>query len=262
LPSEINIALSILGIIAIGSIFAIISNSTIDRVPKNQSMIDPSPYCKVCAAKLFWKDMIPIWSYIKSKGRCPYCSSAIPKRKLIVEITEISWVAIFIQHQGWSYEAFLKLTIGMVLIAIIAIGQEDRKLSDIILLLLGMLSAIYILAFEPGTFPVRSISFLIGGGILVLYNSSKIFTSGFIKSDFTEIKFGAILGLFLGFPQIILCVFLAFVFGAVLGSFKIKFRAEKNTAVIPQFIVLMSYSGLTTILFGSEFISFYNLALF
>lgn len=259
LSSGINIVISILGIITIGLIFAIISNSTIDRIPKNQSIINPGPYCKTCAAKLFWKDLIPIWSYFHSKGKCPYCSDPIPQRNLIVDFAQVGWVAIYITLLGWSYQAVLEMVFGMALIAIIVIEKENRRLSDLILLLLGMLSVIYLLSFQPSNFPMSVIAFLVGGIILGLYNGLKILTRTKSHIDIAEIKFGAILGLFLGISQIVLCVFVALLIGAIGGSFRIKFMAKDYYSVVPEFPLLMAVAGLITILFGQEMLILYHI---
>jgi leader peptidase (prepilin peptidase)/N-methyltransferase len=258
LPAGINMVLSIFGIVAIGSIFAIISNCTIDRIPKNQSVIFPGPYCKSCAAKLLWKDIIPIWSYIHSKGKCPECENPIPLRNWIVDIAEIMWVAIFITKFGWSYKALLEVMFGMGLIAVIVIEKENRQLSNLILLLMGMLSTIYLLAFKPTEFPTATASFFIGAIILLAYNLLKILTKARSCIEFSEIKFGAILGLFLGFPQVLLCVFLSLFIGATVGSFRIKFQGKKHQSAIPDFPLIMAFPGLATILFGQEMLTTYE----
>lgn len=255
---EISTMGSILGIIILGSIFAIISNSAIDRIPKNQSVTNPGPYCKSCAAKLLWKDLIPVVSYIRSKGKCPYCSSPIPLRNLIVDVAQFLWITIFIVKFGWSYDALLEMMFGIGLIAVIAIEKENRRLSDMVLLLLGTLTVIYLLAYKSDEFPSAALSFVIGGGILLLYEMLTILARARKHIDLSEVKFGAILGLFLGLPQVALCVFLAIFTGAVLGSFRIKFLKSDYQTSIPAFPILMAASGLVTILFGQDILVLYD----
>ena len=147
----------------------------------------------------------------------------------------------------------------MVLIAIIVIEKENRRLSDLILLILGMLSVIYLLSFQPSDFPMSVIGFLVGGIILGLYNGLKILTRTKSHIDIAEIKFGAILGLFLGISQIVLCVFLALLIGAIGGSFRIKFMAKDYHSAVPEFPLLMAVAGLITILFGQEMLILYHM---
>lgn len=248
---------NLLGIVSIGCIFAILGNSIADRIPKNQSIVSPGPYCKWCAVKLSWKEFIPVWGYIRSRGKCPYCDKPIPVRNLILDLTAILWVAIFVVKFGWGYQSILEMVFGMGLITIIAIELENRQLSNIVLLLLGMLSVMYLLAFNFTEFPMATLSFFIGAGILLFYNLAKTLTGITAHIDFSEIKFGALLGLFLGFPEIILCIFLAIFAAATIGSFRIQFQRKSYQNAIPDFPIFMAVSTLLTIMFGQEIISLY-----
>ena len=145
--------LSVAGIIALGFVFAILSNSTIDQTPKKRNYSTPTPYCPSCATKLGWKDMIPFFSYIHSRGKCPYCNAPLPLRNLIVDILELSWVAFYVLKFGWSYEGSIAMLYGMALIGIIFLTKERRELSDSLLMIMGMLAVIHFLAYNPDKFP-------------------------------------------------------------------------------------------------------------
>jgi prepilin signal peptidase PulO-like enzyme (type II secretory pathway) len=175
-----------------------------------------------------------------------------------VDISEIVWVGVFVLKSGWGSQAILELIYGMGLIAIIVIKKENRQLSNLMLLLLGMLSVIYLLAFMPKEFPLATVSFLVGAAILFIYNLLKILVKASPHMDFSEIKFGAILGLFLGLRQIILCLFLALFAGATIGSFNIKFRRNNSKNLSPDFSMLMAASALATILIGQDILNVYT----
>lgn len=258
-PSGTSFILTILGILTIGSVFAVIGNSAIDRIPKHQSVIQPGPYCRSCAAKLLWYDLIPVWSYtVRFRGKCPYCGSKMPTRNLVVDLAIMIWIGAFVMKFGWSYEALLKLAFGVGLITIFVIQMENRRLSTMILLLMMMLSMVYVLAFDQGEFPLATLSLFVGAAILLLYNVLKIVVNIRPAIDFSEVEFGAILGLFLGLPQIMVCVFLAVLGGAVLGSLRIKFMGVDRRTAVPDFPMLLATSGMLTLLFGPEILSLYK----
>lgn len=263
LPSGTSLILTVLGILAIGSVFAVIGNSAIDRIPKHQSVIQPGPYCRSCAARLMWYDLIPVWSWIfRLRGKCPYCGDKMPVRNLVVDIAIILWIGAFILKFGWSYDVMLRLTFGVALVTIFAIQMENRQLSTMILLLMMMLGMVYLLAFDQGNFPVATISFFVGAAILFLYNLLKIVSRIRPDIDFSEVEFGAILGLFLGLPQIVMCVFLAILTGAVVGSLRIKILGIDERTAVPDFPMLLAGSGMITLLFGPEILNLYmNLGL-
>jgi prepilin signal peptidase PulO-like enzyme (type II secretory pathway) len=166
-------------------------------------------------------------------------------------------VGVFVLKAGWGSQALLEMIYGMVLIAIIVIQKENRQLSNLILLLLGMLGVIYLLAFMPKEFPMATVSFLVGAAILFIYNSLKILVKASPHMDYSEIKFGAILGLFLGLHQIIMCLFMAMFAGATIGSFKIKLQRTNSKNLSPDFSMLMAASALITILIGQDILNMY-----
>jgi len=256
--SGTNILLSLLGIGIIGSVFAIISNNSIDRIPRNQSITKPEPYCRTCATLFTWKDQIPIWSYLYHKGKCPYCNAKIPHRNFYIEIIEIIWVGFFILKFGWSYQALIILLFGMSLIAIIVIEYENRMMSDLILFIMLMLSVIYLLAFQQSEFPTALLGMAIGMLVMLAYNLAKIAGHTITKIDYSEIKMGAVLGLFFGAFGILLCIFLAWLIGAVMGSVKIKFFNKGYEEAAPQFPTILAAAGIITVLFNQELIQLYT----
>lgn len=255
--SGTNMVFSILGIAAISSVFAIISNNSIDRIPRNQSIIKPEPYCRSCATAFTWKDQIPIISYLIHKCKCPYCGAKIPTRNFFIEVGEFAWVSIFVLKFGWSYEALIVLLFGISLIAIIAIEYENRVMSDLILLIMLMLSVIFLLAYRQSEFPNALLGMTIGAGVMAVYNFMKIAGKTVVRFDYSEIKLGAVLGLFFGGFGIILCIFLAWFIGAILGSVKIKFFKKDHRDAIPEFPTILAIAGIITVLFNTELTHFY-----
>lgn len=249
--------IDLLGILTISFVFAVICNAAADRLPINQSVIYPGPYCRWCATKLSWKDSIPILSYLNSKGKCPYCGEKIPLRNLTVDISVFAWVSLYIAKFGWEYTAMFEMLFGIGLITIIIIVQENRVISNILLLLLGAIGVIYWLGYYTAEFPAAVISSAIGAAVIFNYNITKVVSKTRAHIDWSEVKYGATLGLFLGFSQVILCIFIAIFLGAAIGSFRIKYQRIYRLIVFPEFPALMSFSGMIVILFGQDMLNLY-----
>ena len=47
------------------------------RLPNNESIIKPGSHCEYCQHPLKWYDLIPLFSYIISLGKCRYCHKKI-----------------------------------------------------------------------------------------------------------------------------------------------------------------------------------------
>jgi len=250
--------LNILGIIILGFVFAILSNNTIDQTPQKRTYSTPTPYCPSCATQLIWKDMLPFVSYLRNLGKCPYCNAKLPIRKLLVDILEFTWVAFYIWRFGWSYEGSMAMLYGMALIGIIFLTKEKRELSDSLLMTMGMLAVIHFLAYNPDRFPAAALSMLLGVAALAIYNLMKLFATDDSSFDLTEVKLGALLGLFLGMELGLVALFFALSGGAVIGSINIKYFNKKSSEAMPQFSELLAAAGLIALLWGQDIVNFYQ----
>ena len=250
--------IELLGIIGLGFVFAILSNNTIDQTPKRRTYSTPTPYCPSCATKLAWKDMLPFWRYFQSKGHCPYCNAPLPLRHLVVDAMGIIWVSFYIWRFGWSFEGSIALLYGMALIGIIFLIKEKRELNDSLLIIMGMLAVIHFLAYNPNKFPEAAMSMILGLGALSLYNLIKIFATDDSQFELTEIKLGALLGLFLGMDLGLVTLFFAIASGAIIGSVNVHFFHQPKSEAMPSFSELLAGSALVSILWGQEIIAFYT----
>ncbi len=68
-----------------GSCFASFLNVVAWRVPRGRG-INGSSHCPHCDVRLTMKDNIPVWGWLRNRGRCRECKTPIAVRYLIVEI--------------------------------------------------------------------------------------------------------------------------------------------------------------------------------
>jgi len=61
-------------------------NVLIDRLPRGEDVVRIRSACRGCGARLTFRDLVPVWSFIALRGRCRTCGSAIPAWHLYVEI--------------------------------------------------------------------------------------------------------------------------------------------------------------------------------
>ncbi len=72
-------------VVLLGLAFGSFLNVCIDRLPRGRSILRPRSHCPVCKTVLAARDLVPVLSYLLLRGRCRYCTAAIPKRVLFVE---------------------------------------------------------------------------------------------------------------------------------------------------------------------------------
>lgn len=61
-------------------------NVLVDRLPNDQSVIRGRSECTSCHKQLKWYDLIPIFSFIRLKGRCRYCGEKLSYQYLASEL--------------------------------------------------------------------------------------------------------------------------------------------------------------------------------
>lgn len=218
-------------------------NCVIYRLEKEENVKGRS-YCPHCKHTLFWLDLIPVISFIFLKGKCRYCPDYIedPRqsrdhKKISIQypIIEIITGLLFLLIFNQSTISFGEVVLGRA-----PIGIGALVFNSINLLFLCYISSVFIVIFvydlkhylipDKVLFPAIAVAFLYR---LFYFSSAQnylwavLITAGlflfiFLASrgkwmGFGDVKLAVLLGLLLGFPNILVGLFLSFLFGAIIG---------------------------------------------
>lgn len=206
---EINLYKVLLGILIffLGGTFSSFYNLFVYRRERNESFINGRSHCDFCNKKLYFYELIPVFSYIFLKGECSSCKNKIGKDKLITEFTvSILSLLIYLKYD-LSVETFL--VIGIITV-VIFIGIIDYKSGyiyniDLVILLilvivlkifqrasifnslkyfLGMGSIFYLLYFTTGMMGLGDVyySFVMGFLAESLFDAFALFRNSFISA--------------------------------------------------------------------------------
>ena len=231
----------------LGLIIGSFLNVVILRFKKKESVVKKRSYCLKCKKKLGVWDLFPVLSFLFLKGKCRYCKKPISIQYPLVELaTAILFVALY-----WKFDLtlallyFLVITTCLILVFVIDLKHfivPDRFIIPGIFL--AFLASYLILDF---TLVSLSLGILISGGfflILVLISKGKAMGMG-------DVKLGILAGLIIGFPQIILTLFLAFVFGGIISGILLATKKKKGKDLIP-FAPFFVTAILLTVFFGGQ----------
>lgn len=226
-------------------------NLCIDRLPERESILHPPSHCDVCQHKLRPLDLVPLLSYLYLKGRCHYCGAKIHYRLPLVEaMTGLIFVLLW-NHYGFSIELPLAMLFACLFIVIIVIDLEHHLiLNRVVYPAIALAFLVIILTPDYGI-----ISAVIGGvtgaGILLLV--ALISRGGMGMGD---VKLAALIGLLVGFPQVLIALLICFVLGgAVAGGLLLaRLRGRKDPVPLAPFLT----AGLiTTVFYGEEILRLY-----
>ncbi len=203
----VNFFLFILGAI-VGSFLGMLTY----RLPLGLALTGRSK-CTRCKKTIEWRDNIPIFGYFLLGGRCRSCKKPFGIRYPLIElISALSFVVVGYFAQN-LWEGFFLIAFTSISLALLVIDLEHKILPDILILLLGVLVFLFILTLPS---PQIFTHLLSGFGAFLFFLAIYLLTRG-RGMGFGDVKLSFVLGMFLGYPNTILWLFLAFVSGALVG---------------------------------------------
>jgi leader peptidase (prepilin peptidase)/N-methyltransferase len=240
--------------LAVGSFL----NVCIDRLPRNESIVYPPSHCSVCQHRLAVKDLIPVFSYLRLRGRCRYCQTAIPRRLFWVELATGLIFALLYWHYRLSPELGVMIFYACLFIIISVIDLEHGLILNKVLypsMVIALLLSLYPLPWLPESIGIRVASAALGGaiGFAILFLIALVSRGGMGWGD---VKLAALIGLATGFPL----VFLSIIMGAIIGGIVAvalviaKKRTRRETIPFGPFLAL---AAMITLLWGNNILEWY-----
>lgn len=207
-----------------GTVFGSFFTLAVHRIPIKENITYVRSYCPKCNHKLFGFDLIPVLSYIFLGGKCRYCKDKIRPRYLLLEIfSGLVFLLIALSHNiGIESSMFEFIDISFIylfLCGIFIIGGIDK---ENLIIPNGLI--IYELAVGIGYIIFKSIykisvySNLVGLiAIPLLLIITNVLVKLIIKDEnklpfgWGDIKYIAVIGLFLGFAGQVLSLFIGLI---------------------------------------------------
>ena len=234
----------------LGLIIGSFLNVCLLRLSEGKSVVYPPSACPNCNINLRPWDLIPLLSFLLLKGKCRYCSSPISLRYPIVELLTGLLFATTADKFGYSVVTIQALILISALIVISFIDLDHYIIPDKVLIFL----LITWIAFLPFTSVDYLNSFFglasAGGLFLIITLVSK---GGMGMGDS---KLAAVLGLYLGWPNALLAMFLACFLAGIVGISLILLKIKSRKDIIPfgPFIALAAF---ITLLWGDQILHWY-----
>jgi len=96
------------------------------RLPRKLSIVAPPSSCPKCGARLGPRDLVPVFSWVFSKGKCRHCAAPVSARYPLIElITTAAVTAAFIGF-GFSL-ALLPALFGIVVLVTLATMAAEKS---------------------------------------------------------------------------------------------------------------------------------------
>ena len=244
-----------------GMIVGTFLNCVIYRLQTNENIGMSRSHCVKCGHTLRWYDLIPLLSFLILRGKCRYCGKPISIQYPVVELAtgflfvlifkmsifaQDSWILLLAQDDQmlniWSIlDLFYLLIISCFLIVIFVYDLKHYIILDKVIypaigiaLVYQIITQVCLLLSWAGAFQIDSLFNTLFAAVLaagfffaiVAISKGKWMGAG-------DIKLGFLMGLILGYPQILTGLFLAFLFGAIIGTGLITLKKKTLKSEVP-----------------------------
>ncbi|WP_246056156.1 prepilin peptidase [Alteribacter natronophilus] len=223
------------------------------RMPKRQSIVSPGSSCPKCGHRLKAVELIPVFSYIFLKGRCRECGERVSPLYPVMElITGGLFLMSYVQF-GWSAELLVSLLFVSLLVIITVSDLTSFLILNKVLVFFFVPLLFLRLTFaapEPWWLTVAGM--LTGFGLLFLV---AVVSKGGMGGG--DVKLYAVIGTVLGFPLVVMSIFIASLIGALVGVTGMLFFGKKRKSPIP-FGPSIAVGTLITYFYGAQIWQWYS----
>ena len=190
--------------------------------------------CDFCSKQLRWYENMPVLSWILQKGKSRCCQKKLP---VLYPIVEVGMGVLFLLN--FKFLIFnLEMFFGMVVITMLVFATVfDLKymvlpdFSTVVLIMVAVLGLV-VVGFD-WSYVISAIG--ASGFLWFLYLITKGKGMGF-----GDVKLAIFMGLWLGWPKILLAFYVAFISGAVVGGglMVVKKLKRKSQIAFGPFLIL------------------------
>lgn len=253
---------------SLGAVIGSFLNVIIYRTAHDEDWIHGRSRCEDCKKKIHWFDNIPVLSFLILEGKCRNCKASISLTHPVVELLTGTlfvwwyWTGTFFfklsQEPFQLIQPLFWLIIGVLFLVIVITDILYFLIPDrAVLALLGSTIFYRIALLVTGIMqPTDFWWSLVGVVIAVAFFAGLWLITKGKGMGFGDVKLMAPIALLVGWPQVIVTIFLSFLIGACVGVGLILVGKKKFGQHIPfgPFIILAT---VITLIWGDALVKWY-----
>ncbi|WP_226583395.1 prepilin peptidase [Halobacillus litoralis] len=221
------------------------------RLPQNISFTNSRSACPQCSTTLQARDLIPLFSYLLSKGKCRHCQGKIPVAYPLVELITGGLFLYAYLTFGWSADLLGALLLLSLAVIVTVSDLKYMVIPDRLLLFFGaaFLGFRYIKPLDPWYSSVLGAV----AGFVLIFLIILISRGGMGAGD---MKLLGVLGILLGFKMTMLTFFLATLIGTCVSLILLSTGIIGRKDPFPFGPSIMA-GAVISYFYGQDLLSFY-----
>jgi leader peptidase (prepilin peptidase)/N-methyltransferase len=251
--------LELIFVCVLGLIFGSFASAIIYRVPRGLPWAKAGgrSRCTACGVHLAPIDLIPVVSWMNNRGACRHCFASVSKLYPALEFSCAALCAlVFLVSSGDVLAKYALILSVPFLVSLVMIDLQHKLLPNQIVAILGGIAAVFlVLETSFGSASSSPIAFLSEHVLGALLYGAFAYILGWImrgvlKKDalgMGDVKFFAVVGLWLGVSYLSVFCILSGVLGVALGLFwKYKFKQDVfpfGPALIASLFLILLLNG-------------------
>ncbi len=242
--------------IALAAVLGSFLNVCIWRLPRGESIAWPPSHCRACQTPIRYYDNIPLVSFVLLRGRCRACRAPISWRYPLVEALAVAVGLLVLWRFGATWEGLRAFPLGLALIAVSFIDLETMEIPDRITLPGIAVGLALNLAPSPWGVIPAVVGCLVAGGLFYAIAEISYRLLGQEGMGGGDVKLAAMLGAFLGWPLVMVAIFLGVVAGGLGALLLLLLRLKGRRDEVP-FGPYLALGGLVTVFWGRPVLAWY-----
>ena len=243
-------------VVLLGFLVGSFINVCIHRIPLKASVLRPRSYCPLCEESIKWHDNIPIVGYLLLGGRCRHCRQAISWIYPAVELLTALLFLLVYQRGEPDQLSMVRLFFLSALIVLFFVDLRHQILPNVITIpctCVGLISACF---YPPGL--VNSmLGMSVGAGSLLVISQLYYLVRGEDGVGSGDVKLLAMIGGFLGWPSVMVVLFVASIFGSIVGIGLMMFFDANGRSALP-FGSFLAFASIVFTLVDGSILAWYS----
>ncbi|MFW0838081.1 MAG: prepilin peptidase [Candidatus Komeilibacteria bacterium] len=247
-------------LVILGLLLGSFYNALIYRLYKGESIVRGRSHCPHCGHTLSWRDLFPIFSWLWLGGHCRYCQAKI----------------------GWQYPMIELVSAGLLVMGYAVLGPAQPLLNFTTwlpfiyyaiasagLLIIFIFDGRYTLIPDKVSLPLMVVALLftwLTGQDLVQHILAGVVGLAWFGWQYVisrgrwigggDLRMGLLMGLLLGWPGIVIALFISYILGAVVAiGLLLSHRRQIGSQL--AFGTFLSVAALLTWLWGDQLLHWY-----
>ncbi len=221
------------------------------RTHENRSFLAGRSACRACGTPVAPYDLIPVLSYLILGGRCRACTASISPQYPLVEFCTGALFLAFYLQDGLTAALARDLVFTVFLVVVFVYDARYMLILDRFTIPAAVAAVLFNVALGQSVWSLLIGALVCGGFFWMQYVVSR---GRWIGGG--DIRLGAVIGLMLGWPNVLVALFLAYVIGAVYAVGLLVTGKAKMQTHIP-FGTFLALATLVVMLYGRQIVGWY-----